>query len=355
MRVANIMLSADRGGIETSFAHYAEALREAGAEVLCVVAPEAEVVAQLPREVEVATLAQSSQYDLRAVWRLHRLLQDFIPQVVLVHGKRAQNLARLTQILFGKRAPLVAVLHRHRFKGLRGVDTILCITPALREEVIATGIPAQRVEVLPNFLLSAHFAPPKPHFHTPPVIGFLGRLVEEKGCALLLQASALLMQREVAFTLRIGGSGALQEALRTKASVLGLEGRVTWCGWVEDTASFFTEVDIFCSPSRHESFGIVLLEAFRHGVPVVATRTVGAESLITSGENGLLSDISAEALADALQDLLSNLALAQRMAEVALAHSEEYLVSAVAPKLDAILQRSVQEYHASFSAAGRYD
>lgn len=355
MRVVNIMLSADRGGIETSFAHYAEALRQAGAEVLCVVAPEAEVVAQLPREMEVATLEQSSQYDLRAVWRLHRLLQDFIPQVVLVHGKRAQNLACLTQKLFGKRAPLVAVLHRHRFKGLQGADKILCITPTLREEVIAKGIDAQRVEVLPNFLLSAHSAAPKPHFHTPPVIGFLGRLVEEKGCALLLQAAALLMQREVAFALRIGGSGALQEALRTKASALGLEGRVTWCGWVEDAAAFFAEVDIFCSSSRHESFGMVLLEAFRHGVPVVATRTVGANSLITSGENGLLCDISVEALADTLQELLSNPALAQHMAEVALERSNEYLVSAVAPRLNALLQRSVQEYQASFRSAGTSD
>ncbi len=351
MRVANIMLSADRGGIETSFAHYTEALRQGAAEVLCVVAPQAAVLQQLPHEVELATLAHTSQYDLRAVWRLHRILQDFIPHVVLVHGKRAQNLAWLTQRFFGKRAPLVTVLHRHRFKGLRRVDKILCITPKLREEVIAVGIDAQRTEVMPNFLLSNYSALPKPCFQSPPVIGFLGRLVEEKGCALLLRAVALLKQRGVACALRVGGSGVLQEMLKTKASALGLEGDVTWCGWVEDNAIFFSAMDIFCLPSHHESFGMVLLEAFRHGVPVVATRTVGASSLIASDENGLLCDISAEALADALQAMLSNPALAHHMAESALVRSEEYLISAVAPRLQALLQRTVQDFNVAFKSA----
>lgn len=334
MRVLNVMLSPGLGGIESAFAHYAEAMQMQGHTVICCVSPGAEIIPHLPTGTEVVELPQRSQYDPLALWHAHRLLKRTRPDVILVHGKRAQHLFLLAQRLFGKLAPLVVVLHRHRFQQLRGCDRILCVSQKLREEVLAQGIAPEKVAVIPNFLVSSSSAEPTQNWHTPPVIGLLGRMVEEKGIDIFLAALALLKARGITFRAEIGGTGALLAAWQAQAEASGLAGSVTWRGWVEDTDNFFTDIDIFCSSSRHESFGIVLIEAFRHGKPVLATATSGASEILRHGENGLLCPVSAEAIAEGLAALLQDRELAFRLATRARADSERYMVNAIAPKIE---------------------
>jgi glycosyltransferase involved in cell wall biosynthesis len=347
MRVLNVMLSRGLGGIESAFAHYAQAVQMQGHAVICCVSPGAEITAHLPEGVAVVELPQASQYDPQAIWRAHRLLKSTRPDVVLVHGKRGQHLFLLARRIFGKYVPLVVVLHRHRFQHLYPADRILCVSRKLRAEVLEHGIAPQKVAVVPNFLVSSSCAEPTQEWHSPPVIGVLGRMVEEKGLDIFLEALAILKKRGVEFRAEIGGTGPLRATLQAQAAAGGLGDVVSWRGWIENTAGFFARTDVFCSPSRHESFGIVLIEAFRHGKPVLATATIGASEIVHPGQNGLLCAIAAGAIADGLAQLLFNHDLAFDLAVKARADSDGYMVAAIAPQIERQLQKVITAFQAS--------
>jgi len=100
----------------------------------------------------------------------------------------------------------------------------------------------------------------------------------------------------------------------------GLDGRVVFAGPVADAERYFAAADAFVFPTLYEANSLVLLEAFASGLPVVTTRGVGAaDDYIRHGENGLLVDAppAPAALADALDRLLDDPALASRLGAAA--------------------------------------
>jgi len=107
------------------------------------------------------------------------------------------------------------------------------------------------------------------------VIGYAGRLVSEKGVDLLLAAAAEL---EGAWRLSVLGAGPEQARLTTLARRLGLEGRITFEGYLPSMRmpAFYQELDALVLPSRSQSnwieqFGRVLIEAMSCGVPVIGS------------------------------------------------------------------------------------
>ncbi|MBY0407757.1 MAG: glycosyltransferase family 4 protein, partial [Rickettsiales bacterium] len=113
-------------------------------------------------------------------------------------------------------------------------------------------------------------------------------------------------------------------------------------GWVTDKAAFFSGVDVYALPSLEESFGLSLLEAMAHGLPVAATDTPGPASLIRHGENGLLAlRGDAASMADALQLLLSDEALLLRVRAQAALDAEAYRAERVGPLWGELVSRLV--------------
>lgn len=343
------MLGEGRGGIESAFAHYNDALRAAGMEVTCLITRDAKIGASLAPDISVIELKRYVQYDPRAWVQVVRLLRAQRPEVILTHGRRAQVIVACAQQFFGKVAPQVVVLHRPRFKGLADADHVIAVSNALREAVIATGVNAARVTHIPNFMTHVPNAPAPRAWQSPPVIGLLGRLVPEKGVDVFLGALAILRHQGVAVRARIGGSGPLAEELYAHAESLGVAGDIDWLGWVEDNAGFFASVDLFCLPSRRESFGLVMLEAFAQGKPVIATRTSGPCEVIADGKNGWLCDISAEALATTIRHAIEHPDEATAVARQARTDLAQYTVPAVAPRLAACLTqvRSAHTYQSA--------
>ena len=118
-------------------------------------------------------------------------------------------------------------------------------------------------------------------------------------------------------------------------------GKLAFTGWVENKHDFFQGIDLFCLPSLHEPFGIVLLEAFCHGVPVVSSDSEGPTDIIAPDVDALLvKKNDAAALADALERLLADPERAQMMAQNAYQKVvAKYDMKAVAAQIEDALQK----------------
>jgi glycosyltransferase involved in cell wall biosynthesis len=169
----------------------------------------------------------------------------------------------------------------------------------------------------------------------------VGRLSYYKGFDVLLRALAQLPE----VGLLLVGSGECEGTLRALARELGIEARVHFAGTVDDAAlaAAYARAQIFCLPSieRSEAFGLVLLEAMRARLPVVASAIPGSGVgyVVADGETGLLvSPGDAEALANSLRRLAADPALGGRLASAGHARWQDEFT------LDRCAQRVLELY-----------
>jgi len=165
----------------------------------------------------------------------------------------------------------------------------------------------------------------------PPEIVAVGRLVEKKGFADLVQACARLHGRGVVFRCRIIGTGELEGTLRKQVAALGLEREVELTGprpqreltgYIQGAAAFAAPCVVGADGNR-DGLPTVLLEAMALGTPCVATDVTGIPEVLREGVTGLeVPQHDPEALADALSRLLQDSALRVRLAQAARARLE---------------------------------
>lgn len=142
------------------------------------------------------------------------------------------------------------------------------------------------------------------------------RLVPRMGLDTLIEAAAILSKEGFDFKLVVAGEGPQLQPLRTQCSALSLGDRVAFLGRVseEQLADVFRAGDCFVLPTRSlEGFGLVILEAYACGTPVIAV-PVGAilEVVGASLQNWLARDNSPPALAARMREFMMNRLVADR-------------------------------------------
>lgn len=150
-----------------------------------------------------------------------------------------------------------------------------------------------------------------------PVVGFVGRLVADKGILELLAAAQIIRQRvpEVRFLL-VGPVDDAKVDVITPAIAheYGLEDACIFTGMRQDMPEMFELMDICVLPSHREAFPRSLMEASAMGVPCVATDVRGCRTVVSHNQNGLLVPLgNVPALAEAILYLLQNKEEARRM------------------------------------------
>jgi glycosyltransferase involved in cell wall biosynthesis len=152
----------------------------------------------------------------------------------------------------------------------------------------------------------------------------VGRHVEEKNQALLLDAVALLAGRRPRLHAVLVGDGPLRDELRAQIGELGLEERVTLAGERPDAVDVIAASDVFVLSSSNEALPLVVLEAMALGRPVVATDVGGVGDAVQHEQSGLLVPPGdAPALAAAIERLLDDKELSGRLG----AQAREFAVS----------------------------
>lgn len=177
---------------------------------------------------------------------------------------------------------------------LCGSGTVVTVSTVLRQSLVDL-LPwgRHRVRYCPNAviteqLLQASQAPLPAGLPDDYWLG-LGRLTEQKGFHLLLEAYAMALQHQALPNLVIAGDGPLRDTLTTQAQRLGIAQRVHFTGFLSNPYSLLRHARLFILSSLHEGMPTVLIEALALGTPVLACDCeTGPRELLDNGRLGLL-------------------------------------------------------------------
>jgi glycosyltransferase involved in cell wall biosynthesis len=207
------------------------------------------------------------------------------------------------------------VAHNYRTRRCNLADAVIAVAPDLRDHLARRFKDPDRIFLVPNTVHVAESRPAATEYHTPPMIGTMGRMVGKKGFKVFCDAMAELKSSGIPFRAVIAGDGEDRMALQHTVHALGLDREVSLPGWVHDKDAFWSAIDIFCVPSLHEPFGLVLLEAWAAGKPVISTDTEGPRAIAAHDRDALIIPSNdAQALAQSIQLLLANPAMARALA-----------------------------------------
>ena len=258
--------------------------------------------------------------------------------VVHAHGMRAGALTVLALVLARRRPRVVVTAHNAPPPGrgaarviyrllervvARGADLVLCVSPDLEARLRAAG-----ARCVARAVIAAADAPGGPVRYAKancagkgrPVVFAAGRLAPQKGLDVLLAAAASWRDLEPMPLVVIAGDGPLAGKLRARATALSAP--VVFLGQVDDVPARLAAAAVFVLPSRWEGQPLVLQEALRAGVPVVATRAGGIPWLTGDDAALLIPPGDTKALGDAVRTVLTDPALAARLAAAARARGD---------------------------------
>lgn len=288
--------------------------------------------------------------DLIGLWRLVQLMRRERFTIVHGHTPKAELLGQLAARL--ARVPIVidtfrGIYYRSDMHPLwrklfiamarlaaNQADVILSQSQEAMEMAIREGICSpEKIRFLGNGIDIQRFNRAqldqmqinryRQEFDLPdgvPVIGFVGRLVREKGILELLQAAQIVRQEYPEVKFLIVGPidenkpDAVTPAL---ARTYGLDNACIFAGLRQNMPYMYALMDLFVLPSHRESFPRSPMEASAMKVPCIATDIPGCREAVIHGQNGLLTPLGdAEKLAEAMLNLLSNPAQAKTMGQV---------------------------------------
>ncbi len=265
------------------------------------------------------------RFDLGAVRRLRSLIADEEASFVHTHGYKGDLIGRLAT--WGTPCRILATPHgwthnpdtklrlyealdRAVFPLMDGVAPLseemhrdLAKNPAVRSKLrlITNAVDLDEIaahnSVAPDILAwrkGADF-----------VVGFIGRIIQDKGIATLLRAAAKLATPGLRIALV--GAGPDENSFIDTARSLGIADQVRFFGYQKDRLAYMKAFDVMALPSLSEGIPRCVMEAMGLGVPVVASDIPGCRALIQNRQTGLLTAPGDEAaLAEALEFIRNN-------------------------------------------------
>lgn len=295
-----------------------------------------------PRRDRVVWLAQQlRRIKPDAIWVQEEPIDPFLLEILAFYRlrRRPRIVAAVCENIFPPPASRVERVARRTLWPR--LDSLIAVASASVDGIRAAGMPQSVPAVTPvagGLAPPAHVEPMQlPFADSDFVVGFAGRIVEEKGWRVLAEALGSLPDE---FKLAVAGDGPDREALGD-----ALPGRVHDVGLLpkDELWSFYAALDALAVPSLttprwKEQLGQTVLDGLAMGVPVVASASGGLPDAV--GDAGILvPESDAGALADTLGRLREDPALRERLAETGRARFErEFAIPAYAAKIAAALQ-----------------
>lgn len=360
MRIVNILFNYKKSthdkrtlGVERCFIDHSKYLTINGNEVISITKPNMVYHEEIKKTgSKLLELPAFGQGDIFSMLRLAWLFLTFKPDAIVCHSGRAMFFARCARFFCFKKFPIIAIDHGINPKKFLPADYVLVVNSHFRQELINAGKSAKHVLVISNMVsVPDDFQPlVKPPFRKPLKLGSLGRIYSEKNFDKVLQAMAILRDRNIECEYVIGGIGPMERPLNELAQSLNLDKNFKILGWTTDKRKFFDEIDIFILPSFGETFGIVLLEAMLYSTPIITSNSWGPNDIIENEIDGIkVSKDDAKAmptlLANAIEKLLNDQNLAKNLAiKASKKLFAQYSSDIVGKQLHNIIHKIVSEY-----------
>jgi glycosyltransferase involved in cell wall biosynthesis len=284
-------------------------LREIGHRAALVAHSHGELRRRAEEGLDLIPLAPRSEVDLSAAWKLSRVIKQLAPDVIHAHDPHGIAMASLALSLgsasMGEAGPAFVASRRvdfhlnknsfSRWKH-RQVDCFIAASEAIRQMLIADGVPADRtVTVHEGIDLEHVLAAPAVNVHEAfwlphgaPVVGNVAALVPHKGQRHLVEAAHLVVQQIPDARFVILGEGELREHLERQVRDHHLEKHVLLPGFRTDVLGCLKGFDLFAMSSITEGLGTSLLDAMACSKAIVATSAGGIPEVVEDGVTGLL-------------------------------------------------------------------
>ncbi|HOU92078.1 MAG TPA: glycosyltransferase family 4 protein [Polyangiaceae bacterium] len=202
--------------------------------------------------------------------------------------------------------------------GCRQARLVIAVSSFLASELQRIyGVPHDRIHVVPNGVAYHQFdgfidpGPVKGRYAIGPLDPTLfasGRMMAQKGMDLLVEAVPMVLASYPSAKFVIAGEGPEKAAVVARAHEVGAAGAIRFLGALprREYVDLVKACDIVVVPSRNEPFGIVVLEAWAAGKPVVATTAGGPREFVWHDVNGFLVDANPGGLAHGIGSLLAD-------------------------------------------------
>jgi glycosyltransferase involved in cell wall biosynthesis len=298
------------------------------------------------------------RWDWSAVRIIRGIVDGYGVQVLHTHGYKADVIGRAAAMT--RPTAVVATCHNwpdgHALMRAYAVLDRLVLRNfdgvAAASELVAEVLRRSRVrdpEVLPNGVDLASFAHAAPALRgempagCERLVGFVGRMVPEKGGAVLLQCAREVIRQSPRAGFILVGEGPARGEWESLARRFGIERNVVFAGARRDMPGVYSSLDLLVLPSLVEAMPMCLLEALASRVPVVATRVGSVSQVVIPGVTGLLVEPSdPSALAEAILRLLADRHLAQALAEQGHYHvARRFSAEAAAAAYIALYERAL--------------
>lgn len=262
------------------------------------------------------------------------------PAILHAHDAHALTLAGLAAAVTG--APFIVTRRVDFHLRRRGFWTraarVVSISDAVRRILVADGIPADRIAVVPSGIdLEAvrrtRAGGIREELGLPagvPLAVAVGALVGHKDHATLVDAAAALRVRRPELHWAIAGEGSFRAALAAQIAALSLGSRVHLLGHLAEPLRLVAAADVFVQSSREEGLGTSVLDAMALDVPIAATAAGGIPEMLHGGAGLLSPPRDGSALADSVDRLLGDSRLRESVRVEARARLPQFSAAAMA-------------------------
>lgn len=343
----HVMLNKGIGGMEEMFMNYNIALKD-----FCNVTS---IIDKNCKRKDLLTSQSLHVVELNntfgmisAIFHLRSIAKKQKFDVVIAHGEYSLTLTRIA--LIGLSIRNISVRHTFFSSKLSALKWRLKrdISVVINKKLIA-DIGENNTHVIYNVIncdLVSSLNDQDFRNHTIR-IGFLGRIVQQKGIHFLVKALGLLINKKgLNCELIIGGNGRYLKALKNLIKIYGLNDKVKFLDYIDNKEEFFNNIDIFCLPSLKEAFGLVIIESMARGVPVVASNIPGIDEIVIHEMNGLLfTPGDYHDLANKIEMLITNKNKRNLFRYNALANiKQSYMMNRLQQDLYDLITNTVQEF-----------
>ncbi|MEW6246128.1 MAG: glycosyltransferase family 4 protein [Nitrospirota bacterium] len=294
-------------------------------------------------------IPERGKFDPRVLSALRKLVVQHDINLIHPHDYKSDLFCYLVSLSLRNRPlTLISTAHNWAMMGFRGeiykrldlfvmrrFDHLIAVSDATKSAMIDAGLSPRKITVIHNAIDTTAWTPRATNtFRSEfglegvfPLIGYIGRITEEKDLQTWLRVAANIARQYTEARFVIVGDGAsprLQTELQEMATSLRISERIVFTGYRQDLQNIYAALDVFFMTSCREGLSNSILEAMAMGLPVVATDVGGTKELIEDGDSGHLLPVGdSTGMTAALLKLLGDQRLRSRMALAARKRVEE--------------------------------